>query len=254
MKTLLTVAALVWGSLALAQDVVVIGEVHDNPAHHDFQAGKVAALSPAAIVFEMITAQQAEIITDEMRAEPEKLAKALNWAESGWPDFEMYAPIFAAAPEARIYGALVPGPGNPVLMTPALEQQLERLSQLYGLNRPLPPEMQKAREALQMEAHCNALPETVLPAMVDVQRLRDASLAEAARRAMHETGGPVAVITGNGHARPDWGMPALLREKAPELEVVAIGQTEDDQPLDGWFDQVISAPAADRPDPCLAFQ
>jgi len=33
-----------------------------------------------------------------------------------------------------------------------------------------------------------------------------------------------------------------------------MGQTEEDQPLEGGFDEVISAPAADRPDPCEAFR
>ena len=40
-------------------DVVVLGEVHDNPAHHAHQAQAVASIRPAAIVFEMLTPEQA---------------------------------------------------------------------------------------------------------------------------------------------------------------------------------------------------
>ena len=125
---------------------------------------------------------------------------------------------------------------------------------LFGLNDPLSPDQQAARDALQAAAHCDALPAEMLPAMVDIQRLRDATLARAARDAMQATGGPVAVITGNGHARKDWGMPALLALAAPELDIHVLGQTEDNAPLAGEFDEVISSPAHPRPDPCLAFQ
>jgi uncharacterized iron-regulated protein len=62
------------------------------------------------------------------------------------------------------------------------------------------------------------------------------------------------VITGNGHARRDWGVPAVLAEVAPDLDVWVLGQTEDGRPLEGGFDAVISDPAAPRPDPCAAFQ
>jgi uncharacterized iron-regulated protein len=94
----------------------------------------------------------------------------------------------------------------------------------------------------------------MLPGMVEVQRLRDAVLARAVVQAVEETGGPVAVITGNGHARRDRGVPAYLGRIAPDLEVFVLGQTEDGAPLEGGFDEVVSAPAVDRPDPCAAFQ
>ena len=37
----------------------------------------------------------------------------------------------------------------------------------------------------------------------------------------------MAVITGNGHARRDHGMPAYLARVAPDLTVYVLGQTED---------------------------
>lgn len=70
--------------------------------------------------------------------------------------------------------------------------------------------------------------------------------------ALAETGGPVAVITGNGHARLDWGAPALLAQARPDLSILSIGQLEDqaeDAPFDVWT--VSSAP--ERDDPCAAF-
>ena len=91
-----------------AFDVHVLGEVHDNPAHHAEQARRVTEIVPAALVFEMLTEAQAARALPELRGDPTALEEALGWAESGWPDFTMYYPVFAAAPEARILGAAVP--------------------------------------------------------------------------------------------------------------------------------------------------
>ena len=239
---------------ALSQDVVILGEVHDNPAHHAEQAARVLELQPKAIVFEMLTEEQASKVTPELRGDQAKLAEALAWDESGWPDFAMYYPIFSAAPEAQIYGAQVPREAARSALSTGPAASFGPEAARYGLDRDLPPEEQTARETLQMEAHCNALPPEMLPGMVAIQRLRDAVLARATIEALEATGGPVAGITGNGHARRDWGVPAYLTKVAPDLDIWVLGQTEDDSPLDGGFDMVTSAPAVERPDPCAAFQ
>ena len=256
MKNLFFAALLTAGLFArpaLAQDVVFLGEIHDNPHHHAVQAARVADLVPTAIVFEMLTADQAALITPALRADPVALAKALNWQDSGWPDFAMYYPIFTAS-DARIYGAAVPREAAHRTMSEGLETAFGADSARFGLDQALPQPEQSAREALQAEAHCNALPENMLAPMVDIQRLRDAVLARTVIEALDETGGPVAVITGNGHARLDWGAPAILAHAAPEIEMHVLGQTEEDASLQGVFDEVLSSPRHDRPDPCLAFQ
>lgn len=239
---------------AAAQDVMILGEVHDNPAHHMVQAERVAAFQPRAIVFEMLTEAQAAQVTPDLRGDAVALADALDWDKSGWPAFEMYYPIFMAAPGAAILGAHVPREAAQSVFAGDLAAAFGPEAARYGLTRDLPDEEQAAREALQMEAHCDALPLDILPGMVAVQRLRDAVLARAVVQAMEATGGPVAVITGNGHARRDWGVPSYLAEVAPGLEIRVLGQTEDGHPLDGGFDEVLSAPGVDRPDPCAVFQ
>jgi len=238
---------------AVSQDVVILGEVHDNPAHHAEQARRVVALNPQALVFEMLTPDQAARVTSGLIADPEAMAEALDWAESGWPDFAMYHPIIAAAPDAAIYGAQVPRDAARDVFGTGAASAFGPDAAAYGLNEPLPEAEQEMREAMQMSAHCDALPEKMLPGMVAVQRLRDAVLARAVVQAMDATGGPVAVITGNGHARRDWGVPAYLVRVAPDLDVHVLGQTEDGAPLAGGFDEVVSAPAVERPDPCAAF-
>ena len=86
-----------------------------------------------------------------------------------------------------------------------------------------------------------------------IQRLRDAVLARAVLRATDETGGPVAVITGNGHARKDRGIPTFLSRMRPGLSVFVLGQSEDGT-ITGEYDAVIDSPGVEREDPCLAFK
>ena len=77
--------------------------------------------------------------------------------------------------------------------------------------------------------------------------------------------GRAALVTGNGHARTDRGVPLYLARQAPGLRVVALGQIEvrdgatslADYAENGLlpFDYVwFSERVADRPDPCEGFR
>lgn len=234
--------------------VVVLGEVHDNPHHHASQARAVRAVAPRALVFEHLTPEQASRVVPDLIAEPEAMAWELEWEMSGWPDFTMFHPIFAAAPYAGFYGAGVPRPEASRAFEGGAAAAFGADAARFGLDLPLPPEEQAAQEAEQQEAHCNALPPEMLPAFVEAQRLRDAVLARETLRALEETGGPVVVITGNGHARRDRGLIPYLLAAAPEVTTLAIGQfeapTDGDVPFDLW----LVTPPAEREDPCLAFR
>jgi uncharacterized iron-regulated protein len=254
LRPLLTAFVICAALPGAAQDVAILGEIHDNPAHHAEQAEQVDRLRPAALVFEMLTPAQAERVTPELRQYREALESALDWDKGGWPDFAMYYPIFTAAPEAAIYGAAVPRDEARAVFENGPSAVFGKGAARYGLDRDLPADQQEARESLQMQAHCDALSEDMLPGMVAVQRLRDAVLARAVVKAMDDTGGPVAVVTGNGHARRDWGVPAVLGRVAPDLDIWVMGQTEEDRPLEGDFDTVKYAPAPDRRDPCATFR
>ena len=251
---LLPTAALAGPVTGVSADVFVLGEVHDNPAHHLVQAEAVAEIAPRAIVFEMLTQAQADRVTDAGLADPQALGATLGWEASGWPDFAMYYPVFAAARGAEVYGAAVPRAETRRAMETGIARAFGPEAEAYGLTDELDAEALAPRLNLQMEAHCGALPLEMLPAMVDLQRLRDAVLARSALEALKATGGPVVVITGNGHARKDWGLAGPLTRVAPRARVFALGQSEDGQPPEGDFDAVLDAPGVERPDPCLAFQ
>lgn len=233
-------------------DIVVIGEVHDNPAHHRTQAEIVARLKPTAVVFEMLSPQQAAQITPELLSDPDALRRALDWEASGWPDFAIYAPVFAASAGARIYGAAVEIEEVRRAMSDGAAAVFGEGADRFGLAEQLDEAEQRLREAGQMEAHCNALPEDMLPGLVEAQRLRDARFARTVVGAREQHGAPVVLITGNGHARTDWGVPAVVRQ-AGDFSVLGIGQLEHRE-ADPQFDFWIVTDPFPRPDPCLAFQ
>ncbi len=232
-------------------DVVILGEIHDNPLHHANQARAVATLAAKALVFEML---QPGVVMPRSPADAADLAQALGWNATGWPDFAMYYPIFTAAPDARVYGAEVGRDLARQAFADGIAAVFGPDAEAYGLTTPLPAEDQTAREAEQAEAHCNALPPDLLPDMVDVQRLRDATLARAVVQALADTGGPVAVITGTGHARRDQGLPAVLAQVAPNTKVMSIGQFEEAPDADAPYDLWLVTDPQPREDPCLSLK
>lgn len=235
-------------------DVVILGEVHDNPVHHVHQAAAVAAIRPAALVFEMLTPDQAARAAGVPRDDAAALGAALDWQAGGWPDFALYYPIFAAAPAAAVLGGALPR----ATVRRAFDEPLPAIfgegAAAFGLEDPLDPDDQAAREAAQLAAHCGTLPAAMLPGFVAAQRLRDAAMARAVHDAVLATGGPVVLIAGTEHARTDIGVPAQLARAAPGLRIVALGQVEADPGPEAPFDLWIVTAPHPRPDPCAALR
>ncbi|MDF0601977.1 ChaN family lipoprotein, partial [Psychromarinibacter sp. C21-152] len=213
----------------------------------------VAAIGATALVFEMLTEEQALRVRPGLLDDAEALERALGWEASGWPDFAMYYPIFAAAEGAAIFGGALPRDEVRRAVSEGAAAVFGGAAGLFGLDGALTETEQADREAGQMVAHCDALPEAMLGGMVEAQRLRDAGLARAVVAALAETGGPVAVITGNGHARLDWGLARALARAAPEVSVISVGQFEEAAPEAPPFDYWLVTEAAERDDPCAGF-
>lgn len=243
-------------TLVAGHDVVLLGEIHDNPAHHANQARALAAMRPGAIVFEMLDPAQAARVRPDLRANPVLLGAVLEWDTSGWPDFAMYAPLFSAVPEAAIYGAALDRPAVRAAFEDGAAAVFDGDAARFGLDRPLAADEQATREEAQFAAHCEAMPRPLMGGMVEAQRLRDAAFSATVLKALAETGGPVAVIAGTGHTRRDWGMPVYLRKAAPDLSILSVGQLERGRISDGVppFDVWIVTDPVDRDDPCAAFR
>lgn len=249
-------------------DIVLLGEAHDNPHHHAHQAAVIDALAAKgrrpAVVLEMLRADQQAAVDRARREHPgdvDALARAVDWADSGWPPWPMYRPVFAAAYRHDL----------PIVAGNLSRQQLDTLRARglaglsaatrtrLGLDRPQPAgERASMTEAIR-EGHCGLLPEEMLPRMRGIQRARDGALARAALVAAGEAGMSV-VITGHGHARTDHAIPRVIAVLAPSRRVAAVafepavpGKAVDrsDAPP---FDYVWFTAAVERVDPCAALR
>ena len=245
-----------------AADIVILGEVHDNPAHHLAQAWVVGRLRPDGLAFEMIP-RASEAGIRALLAEggaPAEIGPAIGWERIGWPDWEIYRPVFEAW-RARVYaGGGLPAQALRAAAAGGAAAAVTDRRFAPLLATPLDPASQAAIEDEMVAAHCDKLPRDAAPGMVEVQRLRDASFASAALRARATGGGRTVLITGNGHARTDRGVPLYLRAVAPDLAVASLGLVETEpgaETLAAYgdlpYDYVWFTPPADRPDPCAAF-
>ena len=249
-----------------AADYAILGEVHDNPVHHDRQAALTEAIAPAGLAFEMIPEASEEGIRIflEQGGERAEIGDAIGWARLGWPDWEMYAPIATAAPGAHVAGGGVARSDLRRAMKHDAAAAFGSGAQAYGLTDALDPETRAAMEAEMLASHCDKLPEAMAARMVESQRLRDARFAHALRRAAAMGGGRAVLITGNGHARTDRGVPAALRAAEPGATTVSLGQIEVREGAEAFgdyageagppFDYVWFSPRTVRDDPCAAFE
>jgi uncharacterized iron-regulated protein len=255
---------------ALAKaEFVYLGETHDNEDHHRLQAVLLrAALAEGrrpALAFEMIDTRQAAALAGASAAgevTPDGIAEAVGWAKSGWPAFALYRPIFEAGLEAKLelIAANLPRPvareagmKGPAALPDDVRQALERQGE------PTPSEW-RAWSLEMAENHCQEFPREQIEGMVRAQRARDAQMALRIASAGGSTG--AVLITGDGHARADRGVPAWLDRILPGRRSVSVGIVEVDAER-RWpreyaaiygerfpFDYVIFTPRAEREEPC----
>ncbi|WP_224249713.1 ChaN family lipoprotein [Hyalangium gracile] len=249
---------------------VLLGERHDNADHHLLQASLVRALAGSgrrpALAFEMLDVEQQATVDAALAREPgnaDAIAQAVDWAHSGWPDWALYRPIFAAGLERGlpiVAANLSRAQGKALAMQGTSALPAELVTRL-GLDTPLPEDVSRAMRSELFQAHCGAMPETHMEPMVQVQRARDAQMAERLRAS--DTGDGAILITGAGHARTDRGVPAHLARGAGGATVRSVGFVEvsadkrepgDYVEADGTgrlpFDYVWFTPAAEREDLC----
>jgi uncharacterized iron-regulated protein len=224
---------------------VILGETHDNPEQHRFQRLALERLpGPRALAMEQFDSEyQAAIDAAQARGgDAEAIADAGHFDRKGW-NWPLYEPLvrFALEHRWRIVAAnLSRAEARAIVRDPARSG--------------LPPAPALAAELSRdiVDSHCGRSPPPALVAgMVEAQRARDAHIASRLE-------GRTVLITGNGHARRDRGVPLYL----PGADIVSIGLVEADaekrSPADylsglyspASFDYVWFTARAAREDPC----
>src|SRR5512137_1791108 len=198
---------------------VLLGEVHDNVAQHRIRAAALRRLleqgARPALAFEQFDRER-QVDLDRARTEavPPGSTLAAHVIERArtpkdtW-DWARYQPFvelalqydlpIIAANLSRSAAARVSREGLAAVFD---DGELRRL----GLDR-VSASLQRTHEAIVHDAHCRLLPESALPGLARAQIARDAVLADALRPYL---GRGVVLLTGNGHARRDIGVPHHL--------------------------------------------
>lgn len=238
---------------------VLLGEVHDNVVQHRARAQALHLLlqrgARPAIAFEQFDRErQADI--DRARKEQPAAGGSLadhviaqgTATRDRW-DWTQYRPFvelalqyelpIVAANLSRTDAAKVSREGLRSIFT---EADLRRLR----LDRP-DAALQAKHEAIVQAGHCNLLPATALPGLARAQIARDAVLADSIRPFLARG---IVLLTGNGHARRDVGVPrhfsAEERQKIWSIGLIEEGTDEER----AFFDAAFSTPVQPREDPC----
>jgi uncharacterized iron-regulated protein len=243
-------------------NVVLLGEQHDNPVHHQIQAEVLRRLGEEgrlrAVIFEQVDWEYQGILMQANSDNLDQLAQKLDWANSGWPAWDMYRPLFETAVryKAKLVAGGLPKNRVPLLYNSGYEiafsaAEIERIR----LRQPLDEMALRSVRAEIYEGHCKLIPEDQVEKMVPVQRARDGALTKGYLREADLSGVSVFIL-GNAHARKEFGVPTLLRAVDPKLKIWSLGMQEiQSQPFPPEaFDKVWITPSVERDDPCAAMK
>jgi len=199
---------------------ILLGEKHDNEAHHQVQTAilRHSITANDSVVFEMITKDQQPVIDQYLKDKIpfSDLEAALNWKKSGWPDWTFYAPLFKTAKDAQariLYGSY---------------PRKELMGKMKAQNTDFQslPEGQMVNLNVEIEqSHCDLLPEKMITPMSNMQIAKDHLMATQMLKV--KEGGKAFLIAGNGHVRKDRGVPYYLQQRLINQRILVVGIIEE---------------------------
>lgn len=250
-------------------NVLLLGETHDNPVHHELQQKLLQARlesgsRPALLMEQFDTERQAAL---DLALAGSNRDEALNTAATltkGW-DWQFYRPLLVTALDHKL--PVVAANLSRERLRPVVRQgfaafdaaDLKRMAvdEVWSEGR------QKYLARLIEQAHCGQIGAELRDGLVRSQRLRDAVMADAA---LSSIGRGVVGIVGSGHARRDIGVPLYLAARDPAARIYSIGFVEvspektspeayetERATASVPYDAIWFTPRIDRPDPCASF-
>lgn len=234
--------------------LILLGEVHDEPLHHQRRAELIQAMSGQnpVVVAEQLEAGQQVQYTEHLT---EDLAQA-GFDAKVW-DWELYAPLFSTLATAQI---TLMGGNLPIASVRQIAKQGEVAVSGALVEKiqaaPLSNEAQATLVADLEAGHCGHLPKSSLPNFMLAQRARDASMLNSMQQVKRT---PVILLAGNGHVRKDYGIPTLL--PSGQSTSVSVGFLQLDtltpeaiQAYQAQYDYIWLTGAVEAEDACAAFK
>ena len=235
-------------------DIVLLGELHDNPFHHQARASFIPrfADSKTTIVAEHLPAGRRVTVTGDLGSDLE--AAGFNRSGWGWP---LHQPLFESVLGRgyALIGGNLPAGFSKELVAQGQAAMALSMARSYEQST-LPDTARNQLEQDLIDGHCGKLPEKYLAPMKLVQRATDISMATAllAHR-------PAVLVAGNGHVRRDYGVPQVLVALDPSLKITSVGFYESGadraeliKSLTGRYDFIWLTDKTQRSDPCEDFK
>jgi uncharacterized iron-regulated protein len=248
---------------------VLLGETHDHPDHHRLQGELIASLLEGerkgpAVAYEMLDPdRQADIDAFAVTGNTavDAFAELVDWEHSGWPEWALYRPAFAPVIDAKlpILAAQFTRNQSKRFVTEGLGMLDPATVSRYGLDKPLDGELQAMWLDEMFASHCDMVPRDQLGGMVEIQRIRDAIMADAMLRGA-EARGQVVLVAGTGHTRNVAVPRLLLMTGVTEAQIVSVGFVAvDGERLEAHdygddHDVLVFTPGVEREDPCAAMR
>lgn len=200
-----------------ASRYALLGEQHDQAAHHQRRAVLIERLAPSAALVAEHLPRGAPV---PLQGPLLPALEAAGFSTQGWA-WPLHQPLFEGI--ARSGLPLRGGNLRDDELRAALKQGAAALPaalQAAIESAPLDGGARAALDADLQQSHGGEIPAARMQAMRTVQRARDASMWLALR----DSGGrPAVLLAGNGHVRQDYGVPQLIRAVAPGARVVSVG-------------------------------
>lgn len=212
------------------QPRVMVGEKHDNPAHHHIEAWLVENL-PArrpqgSVLMEMLTPSQQPAVDNVKRllhTQPDtpaaRVAQLIHWQKS-W-DWSMYGDVVMPALNAPY---------------PLLAANLDRSEIMAFYKNPTfppgengaNPQVRKAIADTIRTSHQQNIEAEQLHAMLAIQQQRDRRMAERLLAAPQ----PALLIVGGYHAKRNVGVPVQMKDLQPQASVTVLMLAEQGSDVD----------------------
>ncbi len=187
-------------------EFILLGERHDDAAHHRWQQYTLAALhgrgNLAAVGFEMLPRRTQEALDRWVagKLSAEAFFEAVDWQRVwGFPQ-ELYRPLLELVRMHRLPAAALNVDREAVRAVrregwAALDTEARE-----GVGRPAPLEAAQRERLEQAFQHHPKQEEIDTEGFIEAQRFWDRAMAEALEAARRRHGAPVAGIVGRGHA------------------------------------------------------
>ena len=241
-----------------SSSILLLGEKHDNADHHLLQSKIIQSIpeqDSVAISFEMLN--NPSLLTDQTWTSTSQFSTQVQWEQSGWPEFQIYEPIFKIAIQ-RQYKIVAGSPSRKEMMSVARGTMDEVEMEKLGITSDLPKEFQDDLRQEIINSHCGYASEDMVVMMIAAQRYKDAIMAKSITDQL-STHQKVVLIAGGGHTRNDRGVPLYLDEKLKDNNIsilpveVQEGLTKPEE-YTSIADFLYFTPRVDNIDPCEKYK